>query len=487
MIPGEHTGEWHLPNGKKYPGQLIIDSKKETIQLNIFGTEFIEGEIIKIPDTYPQHFHTIILGECDIEMTLYNCHWAGCEEVAKNLYRIEYRIEYVFTGIHFPDPSMLIRGGTFIFPNLSTWYDGQLFLDKLEGRKGLYIDGKHVVQDVTGTDEIKINSELTLFLYDEVRKHIHKMSISYKVVYQKYLRLQYLKDVPFKTLLKDAITLLKLMAFCFGKPLNLFITSVHVDKKYLEADPLDSLNKSQYRLIHVNNYTLKGREKISNNSSHSRHMLLSRWTCTQEEMKQIIVKWFNNQSLHNIYEFYLDSNNWLQGTKARLSNIMFNNRFLNLIQGLEDYYREHFEVTRTASDRQQFDKNKVAILKTITDASLKKWLNNTFKFSKYPKLEEKLSTILTDLSGELSILFAGIPLTEFPKSATLFRNNLSHGMSKEINQGVSLHMIYYIAQVLLGTCILRTLEVKDIKKRIAYYSKFEDAAHQIHFMQNHPS
>jgi hypothetical protein len=80
--------------------------------------------------------------------------------------------------------------------------------------------------------------------------------------------------------------------------------------------------------------------------------------------------------------------------------------------------------------------------------------------------------------------FNGISFEEFPKLATLFRNNLSHGMSKEVNQGTQLHMLYYFAQVILGVCILRTLDVREIKSKIAYYSKFEDAASQIHYFQN---
>jgi hypothetical protein len=213
-------------------------------------------------------------------------------------------------------------------------------------------------------------------------------------------------------------------------------------------------------------------------------MVISRWTYSQEEINQVIINWYNNEKFFNIYEYYLDSNNWMQGTDARLSNVMFNNRFLNLIQALEDYYREHFEVIRTGADRQLFEEKKENILSQITDSSLKQWLNNTFKFTKFPSLEEKLSTIIDNLSLELSSLFNDTSLNEFPMSATNFRNSLSHGKSKEINQGIRLHEDYFIAQVLLGVCILKTLGIQSIKNRVAYYSKFEDAAYQVSFFQN---
>src|SRR5690606_32702649 len=105
-------------------------------------------------------------------------HWAGCSEVGKNLYRITYRIEYVFSGVHFTDIELPVRYGSFIFPHLATWFDGEEFHDKLKGKRGLFIDGKPVVQDMLKTDEIKINEELTIFFQDQVRESIDKMDTS---------------------------------------------------------------------------------------------------------------------------------------------------------------------------------------------------------------------------------------------------------------------------------------------------------------------
>ena len=479
MLSGEHSGEWFLPGKKKFPGQLIIDNKKETIRLEIFGHEFIEEKTIKSPETYPEHFHPVIFGDPPLS-TLYNCHWDGCKEVGRNLYRTTYRIEYVFTGVHFSEIELPVRACTFLFPHLSTWYDGDALHDKLKGKQGTYIDGKHVVQSVLSDDTIKINANLTLQLWDEVQEQIQKLDISYKVQYSKYIRFQYEENVPFKDVLKDAVTFLKLLSFCFGKPLTFFIIYTHVEKiKVKAADHLDPLSRSDKFLIHVNNYTLKQKKEIETHSYHSRHLLLSRHTCSKEELDQIIITWFANDKFYNIYEYYLDSNNWLQGTKAKLSNVMFNNRFLNLIQGLEDYYREHYEVTKTAADRKLFESKKTAAIFYIKDPELKKWVNNTFKFTKTHSLTEKLSTIVTELSPDIAKLFHGLSLSDFAQSASDFRNDLSHGKNKEINLGRRLHRDYFVAQVLLAVCILRTLRVDRLNERTAYYSKFEDAADEV--------
>lgn len=485
MLPREHSGEWYLPGGKKFPGQLIINNKKESITLEIFGAEFIEGLTVDPPNNYPKHFHPVILGE-SITATLYNCHWAGCSKIGKDLYRITYRIEYVLTGVHFKDLELPVSYGSFIFPHLATWFDGPEFHNKLKGKKGLYINGEHVVQDMLKTDEIKINDDLTIYFEDKVRESIDKMDTSYKTLYEKFAHFQYSVSKPFTRLLKDAVTFLKLLSFCFGKPLNFFIVYVGADRSMLINNDNDFINDKAPVLVHVNNYSLKRGKKIETHAYHSRHMMLSGWTCSRDEMKQIMINWFANETLYNIYEYYLDSNNWMQGTKAKLSNIMFNNRFLNLIQGLEDYFRESFETALTQVDRQEFEGKKSNVLKLITDPALKKWLNNTFKFTAYPTLEKKLTKIVSELSEDLSKLFEGISIDWFAESATEFRHKLSHGMAKEISLGQELHRDYHTAQVLLGVCILRSLGVANLKERVAYYSRFKDAANEIYLFQKKP-
>lgn len=482
MLPGDHSGEWYLPGGKKFPGRLIIKEKKQYIMLELYGNEFIEGVTVDPPHTYPQHFHTIILGD-NVTVTLYNCHWAGCSKVGKNLYRITYKIEYVFSGVHFTDIELPVRYGSFIFPHLATWFDGEEFHDKLKGKQGLYVDGKHVIRDMLKTDEIRINEKLTIFFQDQVRESIDKLDTSYKVLYEKFTHFQYSTDMPFRTLLKDAVTFLKLLSCCLGKPLNLLIVYVGADRPKLSAINNEVGHLKETIKIHVNNYSLKKGKKIETHSYHGRHMLVSGETCSRDEMKQIVFNWFANERLFNIYEYYLDSNNWMQGTKARLSNIMFNNRFLNLIQGLEDYFRENFETSLTQADQKAFLLKRSNVLKEIKDPILKQWVNNTFKFTGYPSLEEKLTKIVNDLAEDMSQVLDGISIDWFPESATRFRHKLSHGMAKEINLGKELHLNYHTAQLLLGVCILKSLGVAKLKERVAYYSRFEDAAHEIYLFQ----
>ncbi len=486
------NGEWYLPKGKKYPGHLIHNREKEIIQLEIFGNEFIEGSTIESSIGHQQQYHPIILGYFSCNKTLYNCQFENCIEIGKDLFQITYRIEFVFTNVHFiEDSSIPVRAGTFIFPNLSCWYDGSLFLDKLKGKGGKYDrNGNHINESVLSEDDVKINDELTLHLWDEVNEFIEDMSISYKTEFQKFIRFQYSIEVPFKRLLNDAFTLLKFIQFCFGKPLNFKIVSAHVDPKYMSVEnrQLQS-NQTKYVLINVANYSLNYKTKIPSHGIGHRHMLLSRWNSTQFEMNQYIINWFKNETYSKVYEYYLESNNWLQGTDAKLSNVMVNNRFLNLIQALEDYFRINEDNYRANpklihdENYNLFKENKSAILELINVPSLKTWLNDTFKYTKFITLEQKLEIIINDLNPLLNKLFQKVSLNEFHNSAKKFRIDLSHGKNKEINLGNRFNEDYLIAHVILGTCILKTLEVNNIEDKISKYSKYSDAAYQVNLIQ----
>lgn len=481
MVSGTHPGDWWIPGQKRHSGQLIVDEKNESIELHVYGVNYIDGTTIDFFKTDPIDFHQIIFGERTF-CTLFNCHWTGTEEIGNHLFKTIYRIEYVFTGVHIVSTKNPVIGATFIFPHLSSWFDGHEMTEKLRGKKDYFVNGKEEIQNSLKDETAEINNNLSINFYDKVDERTEKMHVSYRVEYSKLTRFQYKEAVSFSELLNDAINFVRLLSFCFGKPLNLNIIYVYKKNNDFKRDRHIAVEiEEEFSIIRVKNYTLKNKKEIATHSYHSRNLLLSRHCCSNEELEKVIMKWFANKHLYNIYEYYLDSNDWLEGTGAHLSNIMFNNRFLNLIQGLEDYYRQHFEGQKTMADKLAFDEKKRKVLADIENPELKQWLNNTFKFTKTPSLAEKLNTIVIECNHEMAQLLEDLSIADFPKSAADFRNQLSHGKNKEIYLGQRLHRDYFIAQLLLGVCILRTLEVEDINSKIAHYSKFIEAAREIAF------
>jgi ApeA-like protein/HEPN superfamily Apea-like protein len=487
MSSSPQVGEWFLPNGKKYPGQITENKESGTVALQIFAEEYIEGAVISFPNDRPIRFHKLILGVSSDHVTLYNCYLVSASLVGKGLFKIEYNIEFLIWGTHFfEEDSIVVASGTFSFPYLSTWYDGDLFLDKLDGRQGEFSFEEDAPTNVLMDEHLTINEELELLFQDEVKKSIVEMSVSYKVEYKKYLTFRYKNSVPFTRLLKDAITFRKLLEFSFSKPLRHQILNVTVERGYVTDPRPEFISTSDFLKLDVYNTTLHGNKPIEKSSSHSNYMLISAWNYDKKEVNDIIVKWFENEQYSNIYEYYLDSNNWFQESKTLLTNIMFNNRFLSLIQGIEDYYRENFEIEKTKSDRDLFDEKKAKInsLFPSEEKELKNWFNNTFKFTKYPKLDEKIQTILDDLRLVDFNVLKNVSLNSLSASATKYRNNLSHGKNKEIDQGSDFHSVFLIAQILLAVCILRSLGVDKIDDRISRNLHFLDKIREIQIRQS---
>lgn len=157
---------------------------------------------------------------------------------------------------------------------------------------------------------------------------------------------------------------------------------------------------------------------------------------------------------------------------------MFNNRFLNLIQALEDYHRKCMDQgIKTEND---FLNKKHQVLAYIKDSSLKKWLNDNFKPPKHIKLEEKLQSILNFIKPIFLPTLTEHPIfVHFPTYTKDKRNELSHGKNKETYQGDLFHINLYLAQIILGICILHTLGVSTINKKIKHYLKWNDQLNEI--------
>lgn len=474
------TGNWSIPGGKEFPGQLDVDCHDGKILLEIYSSVYMDGSIIRFMHDKVPHYLEYIWGQGSHmgRITLYECNWHGTSIIGEKLYVTKYRAKFKFLGLHFSTKNgPLILSGKFSFPNLGSFYDGWKSM-KLRASDFDYNEiNKNYSQ------KLIINSALELEFISYISGHVTEMNVSYSIEKYEYVIFHYKNEVPLSQLLKDAITFRKLLSFSFSQPTIHKIHSVEISHSQINH-PIDTYKQTDRSYMQVTNFTMNQNKVISRDILHQNHMLLSEWKMSKPELNNVITKWFENTHLSNIYEYYLDSNNWFQGIKeATLSNVMFNNRFLNLIQGLEDYYREHLESAKTKSDRQQFDDKKKQVMSLIKDASLKKWLNDTFSAPQYAKLEEKLSAIVAHCTPVIHQAFTIINWYDFPGSAKEFRNQLSHGMNKEINQGEKLHLDYKLAQMLLCTCILQSLELQNLPKLITLNVQLRRIINEIQILQ----
>ena len=131
-----------------------------------------------------------------------------------------------------------------------------------------------------------------------------------------------------------------------------------------------------------------------------------------------------------------------------------------------------------------FEKNKKDVLLKIENKKLKEWCNSNLSLKKKdirnPKLETILFNIILSFDDVISPIFGENDMIKyFPKFASKVRNNLSHGLNDETDQGDALRAFFQIGQILLAVCILKTLEVYEIKNKIIHYDNFERYIYEI--------
>lgn len=449
-----HEGEWFLNEaGAKTPGRLRFAEEGKNITLQTFGNCFLDGTQVKDEDKKtPVFYHELIMGDARGEITLHQCRWSGTEHLGSDLYQIDYEVGYVFFGVLIADESkLLVSAGEFMFPQLASFIDN----DPLHGTIHFF---EKDYQSKERQAVIEIAENLKIQFLDKKNERGRQ---PFEEKYYRTLRFIYDKPVAVQTLLQDAIHFKKLLEFSFGKPYPCQLLNVVLpDDKFVLIGNLS---------------LLKGEKKISQHLRPSYHMLICEDNFEPGGMIKAIQLWYKYRSVSTIFDLYLDSNYWLEKSEEKLSVVMYNNRFLNIVQALENFYRvTRNELPPVVSD---FNEKKAAVLKLFGDNNkeLKKWANDNLNAPGEPTLRQKLDTILKMLQPEIDAWFTNkSTINHFTWYAAAMRNALSHGYHRQTKQGNELRLFFITGQVILAACILKALKVKDIKAAVLHYIRFKD-------------
>jgi hypothetical protein len=117
------------------------------------------------------------------------------------------------------------------------------------------------------------------------------------------------------------------------------------------------------------------------------------------------------------------------------------------------------------NDREDFEIKKRNILADIKNPALKKWLNNTFKFTRYNSLEDKLQAVVDYCHPILEKVFKPLDWSQFSTASKDLRHTLSHGMNKNSFLGAELYLNYYMARLLIIICLLESLQIDPLYHR----------------------
>jgi hypothetical protein len=460
MRTQELVGEWYLPNSElKLSGKLLISHKRRKIDLILYTTHYIEGLKINFADhSHRQKYgHEIILGEtASGSVTIVNCRWRLTKPIGSDFFEIRYQGSLVLHRVHIASISNLRAIKTlFKFPYLASWYDGW------EG--AFRLDHDQNTTPNSTREVIKVTDNLEVSFIDNFEKRPLKLGVSYKVEYEKLVEFQYGRPMHFDDVLKDAVRFSKLLEFSIRKKIEFKIFAITVDTSLLvkNDDKYGNTRLADVPITYFGSYTKS--DLVNKLEIHQAYMLVSTWVLSKEEMNNVIKKWYANKDYFHIYDYYLDSHNWFEGTGAVLTNVMFNNRFLNLIQALESYHKK-LDISYN-QDLVDYNSNRSKVIDILRSQSpLDAWF---IDYVKGPpenfRLRERLSNLITRLDpitkklfGERNKLF-----TTFPNEAKEYRHKLSHGDVEGIDLGKPLVKLFYEAQFLLTLIILETLDFKE--------------------------
>lgn len=453
----EKSGEWYLPNSDlKIPGRLYIDKEKKKIILKLFTSIYLKGKAVENRASDEDWYNEIILGTSSNSLvTLYSCSLYSDYPIKKDFHELEYEIEYVFDRVHIYDSKkLLLKNISVSFPNMRTFFNGFKSLTDNNKQEEYYKIDR----------EILINENFKIVLSDIKSKHI-SVGKDYKIKHSKSIDFEYKEPVDFDTANKDCYTFLRMLEFSARKNLAFKISSAKIELKNITnyEDKLYINNKGKFEkpdYAHTLIYSkLDFNEEpfLDKKMWHQNFLLFSGWSESNEEIDRIINKWYSNKSLMPIYDFYIDSNNWFKG-KVALSNVMFNNKFLNLVQALEAFY-DFLDPSYTYTN-EEFTKTRQKVINEINDKELKSWTLNFLKYPTQPKLAFKLSHLCNRYQKIISVFFEESDfLNSYPRKAKDYRNKLSHGKIDKTYQGEGMSNYYKFSQILLCICILDSLDM----------------------------
>lgn len=446
-------GEWFLPgHSNTYPG--ILTGSDGNFKLKVFGKEYLNGEDPRDNNTPRNPEHDVILGKCRIStlVTLYKCEWRGTMDIGEQLHEFEFSVYAVFDGAHVAKPEFFhIKRASTRFPFVNIWYDGWKYMEK----------AKEALKRGQGYDEkaVQIDGNLSLKYVDYYTHQNPMDGHSIEVTYSKWVDFEYEQEVTFDQALHDWIKFKRMLEFTtMGKEINFTVSLLNVSTRDIEfISESHDTEKLDYITLQVH-FNLLGKAPEKKPYIHQNGMLFSRWKVDAILLDQITRQWFANDKYYPVYDYYLDSNNWFAGSGVYLSNVMFNNRFLNLIQGLESYH--YILNEQYHPDNNLFTSNRQKVLNLIDDPELKTWINNTLKFPKKHSLLDSLNALIQRFSPYLLKLFANPDyLKSFAIESKNLRHELSHGRQQRTSVGEHIYPNYHIAKILLCLCILESLQI----------------------------
>jgi len=480
-----YPGKWFIPEKKiVMPGLLIIDeNNRQSIKLY----SKIDFNGIPIANYKFELEYSTICGNCELgdKITLHNCKYRNLLHIGGDIFEITFEPSFsFFGGIFFNHNKTKVTQLTCAFPYFSSWFDAnRLFFGPYSYTIGFNSEtGKTEDTSIKDTepsltkeelfDEIKIDDDFSIIIERRYQTENFILNTEVKSEIKHFVHFKSSSNKSLDEFIKLAYNFMQLIQLSIGELMNINFCSVFIKKEELidfsESEYL-SRNKESVIIKMFNYNSIHKRNLIKSKNIECSNMLFYGGKNYSGKLNQIIINWYNTIDKYlPIYNIFNDNFEWFQNTDAALTQVMFNNRFLNLVQSLESYHK--FSYTSIEDENKEEIKSKAKeLLKEVTNNNDNKWLIDRIT-PLHITLKERLHDLLYDklviISSEL---FQNCKKRKsYIEKIKDVRNDLSHG--KKVEMEVSeISDYYYKTLILLLSCILLNLGLSQIEIKDALF------------------
>lgn len=488
----EYSGKWYIPefSENKISGRLIIDIINSTQVLKLYTEIDFKGHNAEFNsrnteekgffnDQYPT-----IYGNCGVSsyITLTNCKRKGLKRVGGDLfYEVSISITFSYQGGLFLDESKIkCYRLTCKFPYLATWYDTdrKFFGDSTAPSMSFEGFNKPSLTNEQLVDEIVINENLTI----EIKRLYECLEgndfLKSKITLKHFVIFKCKNPVPLENLKNLAFKFLRLMMLCIGKVFTFDFISL-ISESIEQENQIQPFNISQDKQFMLINFFSQyhRRNLVKDEYINKVFMLVYGGVPRHKDLENLIRNWFNNYDrFYMIYETYLETQESFYNTKFALSQKLFYNRYLNLIQSLENYY-DISNPKFIGEKRKVVEKNAKQILSQIKDENDINWILDRIEPLNRKTLRSKIKEIIRNDSPifKPEVFENSKQIDKFVGETLKFRNSLSHGSKIELEA----HQIitnYNKTKIIVVCCILNNLGFRKdfIKPRLLKTWKYRD-------------
>lgn len=461
----EFNGTWYLSefSQQRIPGVLKVDDNQ--IELTLYSNVDLEGRKIEGFGETIRDFHSVILGETlHQKITVFNAEFESSHPIDTNLTILRLSADLVIEGAHLTnlnDP--LFSTVTTSFTYLTHWMDEQQFIyEKIETPL------KDLDPRVNKLIRIDVADDYTITIDRFVRKK--NITDTHKLSYQIHhsVIISNTKNKSFYEFLNKTNELKRFIELGVNTPIGTSITCAG-----------DLTNGQRYWVHQAKRAVIFNKDPNSFRAKHQ--MLFSYRILGSTQFEMLVQNWFRTINTHLlIYDIFLDTHLWFEGTGAYISHIMFQNRILNVIQGLEAYHTVKYK--HEEETKEEFKNSLKAICLALSSAD-KKWLKKrTHSASK--SLSERLQYIIEDFRAiTKDIITSKQQVLSFIDDLTEIRNSLSHGRKmKPITNKMS--TLYNISRILLLCCILQNLGLEN-KRIVELVTRCDDYRTILVYLSQH--